>query len=68
MSKRVVRIPASAGKFRKDVYEKATKIVRQYSVGFRGYRAFGDGPEVWRGIETKSEKALRAMAKVAISN
>jgi len=55
------KIPPSKGLFRRDVYEKAVRIVQQFPPTQSPYRAFGeslDGKRSKRAIRAKATKAV----------
>ena len=61
MSSKATKIPPSKGKFRRDVFDRAMKIVGEFSPGDSPYEAFGASrasKSVWDPEKSKELKGL----------
>jgi hypothetical protein len=57
MTAKLIKTPESQGKFRKDIYETAIRIVRKISPEESPYRAFGESKSRGKTPENRQDKA-----------
>ena len=60
-----IKIPASKGKFRRDLYEKAVRAIGNFSTEKSPYRAFGESRSSSRDkvVDSKRQKQVTRISK-----